>query len=143
MNILENRIAAKFEALDEYLGYLKELQKINKETYLKDYHAYGLAEHYLHLSIEVLLDVARLLIVNFTMPRAEDASQLMNSLFEGGVIPEKLYVQLNGITKFRNVLVHEYDKIDRVTVYHYLQRNLEQFSAFKKAVKSFLKKKKI
>ena len=51
-----NKIVAKLEQLDEYLKYLSEIQKVNKKTFLQDYHFYGTAERYLQVSIETIID---------------------------------------------------------------------------------------
>ena len=84
--IAHNKIIAKLQALDEYLGYLKELQKINKKSFLQDYHQFGLAEHYLHLSIEVLLDVSKLIIIAYGLPRPEEPREVFYALHNEGVI---------------------------------------------------------
>lgn len=140
--IAHNKIIAKLQALDEYLGYLKDLQKANKKSFLKDYHQFGLAEHYLHLSIEVLLDVAKLIIIAYGFPRPEEQRDVFRVLHDKRVISEKLYNQLAGASGFRNVLIHEYEKVDKERVYEYLQGNIDQFKEFKKQVLRFLSQKK-
>lgn len=141
MSLAHNKIIAKLQALDEYLLYLKELQKVNKNAFLKDYHFFGLAEHYLHLSIEVLLDVAKLLIIAFQFPRPEERKDVFRILHEKKIINAKLFDKLTAIGGFRNILIHEYEKVDKNIIYSYLQNNIEQFREFKKAILIFLKKK--
>lgn len=58
-------------------------------------------------------------------------------------ISEKLVNNLIGIANFRNILVHEYDKIDREIIYEKLQNNLDDFKNFKKEILSFLNKIKL
>ena len=48
---------------------------------------------------------------------------------------------LSGIANFRNVLVHEYEKIDKGLVYSYLQKNIDQFADFKKQILKFVRNK--
>lgn len=140
MTVAHNKIIAKLNALDEYLGYLKELQTINKKSFLSDYHNFGLAEHYLHLSIEVLLDVAKLLIIAYEFPRPEEQRDVFRVLHNKKVISEKLYNQLIGVSGFRNVIIHEYEKIDKERIYEYLQNNIDQFKEFKRQTLRFLSK---
>lgn len=142
MSIAHNKIIAKLQALDEYLGYLKDLQKVNKKSFLGDYHNFGLGEHYLHLSIEALLDVAKLIIIAYNFPRPEEQRDVFRVLHNKRVMSEKLYNQLAGASGFRNVLIHEYEKIDKTRVYEYLQNNIDQFEEFKRQVLKFLNKKK-
>lgn len=63
-------------------------------------------------------------------------------LHDKRVISEKLYNKLAGVSGFRNVLIHEYEKIDRARVYEYLQHDTHQFKEFKRQVLKFVGKKK-
>jgi uncharacterized protein YutE (UPF0331/DUF86 family) len=42
--------------------------------------------------------------------------------------------RLDGIVGFRNILVHEYGKIDRERVYQYLQERIGDFEKFKEEI---------
>ncbi|MEA3460183.1 MAG: HepT-like ribonuclease domain-containing protein [Chloroflexota bacterium] len=50
-------ITARLDKLSEYGKILKELRKASRSEFIADYHVYGLAERYLQLSIECLLDI--------------------------------------------------------------------------------------
>lgn len=129
-----NKIISKFSRLDEYLRYLKEIQKVNKKTFTNDFHFFGLAERYLQLAIEVVMDIGKLLLVTEDLPRAENNSEIFGILVENKILPKSLLKRLDGITSFRNILVHDYEKIDREIVYGKLQNNLKDFIDFKKIV---------
>lgn len=129
-----NKIISKFSRLDEYLRYLKEIQKVNKKTFTNDFHFFGLAERYLQLAIEVVMDIGKLLLITEDLPRAENNSEIFGILVENKVLPKSLLKRLDGITSFRNILVHDYEKIDREIVYGKLQNNLKDFIDFKKIV---------
>lgn len=38
--IIYNKIISKLERLEEYLQYLKDVQKVNKKAFTSDYHFY-------------------------------------------------------------------------------------------------------
>jgi uncharacterized protein YutE (UPF0331/DUF86 family) len=133
-----NKILAKLERLDEYLGYLKEIQKVNKKSFINDFHFYGLAERYLQLIIEVTIDVGKLLIIEQKLKKPEENSEIFPILFDQKIISRKLVNNLIGITNFRNILVHEYEKIDREIIYQKMQKNLDDFQQFKKEILKFL-----
>jgi len=136
-----NKIVAKLGRLDEYLRYLSEIQKVNKKSFVNDYHFYGLAERYFQLAIEILLDVGKLIIVSKNLRRPEDNQDIFSVLREQKLISEKLTERLIGIANFRNILVHDYEKIDREIIYLKLQRNLDDFRDFKKEILKFLRQK--
>jgi len=135
-----NKIVAKLGRLDEYLRYLAEIQKVNRRSFLRDYHFYGLAERYLQLAIEVLLDVGKLIIVAEDLRRPEDNQDIFSVLHDAKMLPLKLTERLLGIANFRNILVHDYEKIDRQIVYQKLKHNLTDFKEFKKAILRYLKR---
>ena len=45
-----------------------------------------------------------------------------------------------GIANFRNILVHDYEKIDREIVYSKLQNNIIDFENFKKETLDYVNK---
>ncbi len=136
-----NKIYDKMQQLDEYLKYLK---KINKEVgsekqFLSDFHYFGTAERYLQLSIQVVIDTVQLIIVDNKLERPEDNQEAISLLFEQKIISKKLIEQLDGIVGFRNILVYEYGKIDRKKVYAYLREKINSLSLFKREVLRYLK----
>lgn len=135
-----NKVISKLERLDEYLDHLTEIQKVNKKSFLADYHFHGLAERYLQLSIEILLDAGKLLIISENFRKPEDHQDIFVVLHESGILSEKLAERLIGIANFRNILVHDYEKIDREIVYQKLNKNLVDFQDFRKEILRFLKK---
>ena len=73
-----DKIVAKLSQLDEYISYLRELQLAKKEESVSDHRLYGLAERYLHLSIEVLLDVGKALIIERSLRRPEQNAEIFS-----------------------------------------------------------------
>lgn len=138
--ISKNKIFEKLSLLDEYLNYLKEIQKVNKKSFLNDYHFHGLAERYLQLSIQILIDLGQLIITEKQLSRPAEPQEIFSVLFNNKILSEALVNQLTGIVGFRNILVHEYGKIDREKVYEYLKNNLEIFKQYKKEILKFIKK---
>lgn len=138
---LHNKIISKLERLDEYFGYLKDIQKVNKKSFLTDYHFYGLAERYLQLAIEVIIDIGKLIIVSENLKRPEDNGDIISIMADNKILAKKSSEKLIGIVNFRNILVHDYEKIDREIVYKKLQKNLDDFSDFKKNIIKYLKKR--
>lgn len=137
--IVFNKIIAKLGRLDEYIKYLSEIQKVNKKSFVNDYHFYGLAERYLQLVIEVMLDIGKLVIISKNLRRPEDNQDIFVVLEEQKIISKKLAQKLVGIANFRNILVHDYEKIDREIVYGKLLNNLKDIRDFKKEILKYLK----
>jgi uncharacterized protein YutE (UPF0331/DUF86 family) len=132
-------IVAKLARLAEYLGYLKELGRFAEDRFIKDYRLYGLAERYLQLSIEIVIDISRQLLIVLDVERPESNTEMFEILVERKVISRKLYEKLRLMVGFRNILVHDYMKIDRRVVYKALKDELRDIEQFKRAVNKKLK----
>lgn len=139
--VIFNKIVGKLGRLDEYLRYLTEIQKIGKNDFVEDYHYHGLAERYLQLAIEVILDTGKLIIIAENLRRPEDNQDIFAVLEENKIISRPLAQELIGIAGFRNILVHDYEKIDREIVHEKLQNNLINFRDFKKEISRALKRR--
>lgn len=142
--ITRNKIFEKIANLDEYLGYLKKLAKETedkKKMFIADYQLHGLAERYLQLAIQAVIDISQLVIIEEGFEKPEDSQEMISILFSEKIISRKIASQLNGIVGFRNILVHEYGKIDREKVFLYLQNRIGDIADFKKAILKYLRKK--
>lgn len=135
-------IGDRFKHLKDYVKILKELKGIKENNFISDYHYYGLAERYLQLSIECILDVSNMLIVSFDLEKPSDRQETIDILEKAKIIPSLLATRLSGIARFRNLLVHEYVKIDRVKVYDILKHRIPDLEDFAKTISKHLKKKK-
>jgi len=117
---------------------LKELRGSAQSIFLTDYHLYGLAERYLQLSIECVLDIGTMLVTGLGLRRPERHQDVIQILIEAGVLSPELGARLTGIAGFRNILVHEYLQIDRNLVYQKLQEGVTDFEDFAAEVVRFL-----
>lgn len=55
-------------------------------------------------------------------------------LLENKIINKSLFKRLERMAKFRNVIVHQYEKIDPVIVVSVLHKDLDDFEKYKRAV---------
>ena len=120
-------VAARLEKLREYLHTLKIVQKNDLTGFKKDPFIHGAAERYLHLSIECLLDIGNHIIADRGYRKPETYGEILQILFEQEVIAEKLFRELEGMAAFRNVLVHDYLKLDLDKVYQVIKEKLKYF----------------
>jgi predicted nucleotidyltransferase len=62
------------------------------------------------------------------------------ALHEEGILNQDLFEIMEKMAKFRNIIIHRYDKADEAIVVGILKRHLDDFLLFKKAIIDFLKK---
>ncbi len=123
--VREELITARLKRLHDYLQTLKTIQKYDIERFKNDVFVRATAERYLHLSIECLLDIGNHNIISDQGFRKPDTyAEIFEILVENKVISKKMFQGLEGMTAFRNVLVHDYLQIDADKVYAILCEKL-------------------
>lgn len=117
-------LAARLERLRDYLAILESIQNYDVDRFVKDPFIHGTAERNLHLTIECLLDIGNHVISDRGYPKPESYADIFRILAEQDVIPNALFEELAGMAAFRNVLVHDYLRLDRKKVYQILREKL-------------------
>jgi uncharacterized protein YutE (UPF0331/DUF86 family) len=129
-NLLDReRILAKIDELD---GYLRELNQI-KPTKFEEYQKIEKkrsCERVLQLCIESVIGTCALLVVGLRLGLPAEEDDLFEKLEQGGIITSSRKETLRSMKAFRNILVHEYGRIDDELVYEILQDKLDDFEAY-------------
>ena len=141
-SLTHQKILEKLENLREHLKYLYQLRQEAKseKVFLADFHLFGNTERYLQLSIQSIIDTAHLIIIDLGLKRPEDNYEAISILFGKKIIPENLSQKLTKMVGLRNILVHEYGKIDRKKIFEILIGRLQDLETFKKQIINFLNK---
>jgi uncharacterized protein YutE (UPF0331/DUF86 family) len=119
--------------LDALLGYLDRLERFrafDRDEFVADSDTHHLAERFLHLAMESVLDIANHLIADAGMEAPETYRDTFIVLARHGVIPADLSEPLQSWAGFRNVLVHAYLAIDHGISYDAITRELDVLRAF-------------
>lgn len=107
----------------------EDIQKdIQKEWALR----YGLLE-----SIQIVIDISCHLVVHQNLGNADTYAECIELLYRFDYLDESLKKRLIKMTGLRNILVHEYVKIDAGRLYHLLHQ-LDDFKAFAMSIKKHL-----
>jgi uncharacterized protein YutE (UPF0331/DUF86 family) len=120
-------VAVRLEKLRAYLKILKAAQEYDLSRFKSDPFIHGTAERYLHLSIECLLDIGNHIIADKGYRKPETYGEILEVLTDEGIIPRKLFLELEGMAAFRNVLVHDYMRLDIAKVYDVIKDKLKHF----------------
>ena len=134
----ENVLAARLKLLAEYISDLRDLQSISLEEYQENKLIRRAVERTLHMATESCLDIGHHLISQEGFRSPEDNKDVFVVLGEEKVIPRELVDRLTDMARFRNVLVHEYTRLDNTIVYGILKRRLVDFDEFAVAITAYL-----
>jgi uncharacterized protein YutE (UPF0331/DUF86 family) len=135
-------VLRKLSELDQYLLQINEYSDITISEYSGDWKTQRVVDRTLQMMIETCLDISGHIISDEEYRVPENYADMFKVLQENSIINETLLDALIKMAKFRNIVVHHYDKIDAAIVISILSRNLEDFNHFKNAIVSYLKSKK-
>ena len=117
-------IVARLERLRGYVKTLKVIQVYDLERFKNDVFVHATAERYLQLAIECLLDIGNHIIADQGFRKPDTYAEVLEILAENKTIPKSLFRELEGMAAFRNVLVHDYLRLDLDKVYSILHEKL-------------------
>ena len=132
-------ILRKFAEIEEYLRQIKEFSGVSIEQYSRDWKIQRIVERTLQMMIETAVDIANHIISDkgYRIPKGyADTFRVLN---EEGILEEDTFGAMESMAKFRNIVVHQYDKIDEAIVVGILKKHLQDFLTFRDSILKVLK----
>ena len=134
-----NIISARIHRIRECVGFLGQIAKVtNEESFLKDPFLSASAERYLQIAIQAVLDICNHIVADLGLEAPSEYRQVPEILANRKLLPKRLSQRISSMIGLRNILVHEYLKVDRQLVYQIVKNDLTDFGRFIKAVGKFL-----
>ena len=131
-------VSSKLRFLREYLEDLKEYEDISLEAYQTSKKDQRFVERTLHLACECCLDIAAHLISRRGFREPRNNKDLFTVLYENQVIGEETHQSMAKMAKFRNIVVHDYARIDPGIVIGILRNDLKDLMHFGKEVLQYM-----
>lgn len=143
MTIYEKEsVESKLFRLKEIIKVLEELSTSSREEFVADYKLNNVGMFNLMIGVTIILDIGQYLLTRYSQRTAKEYKEVVQFLGEENIIPPKFASENTEMAKFRNLLVHDYDKIDEALVYDYLQKAPDIFRSFAKAYVDFMERRK-
>lgn len=134
-----NKIYSKIESLKSYVLILNNIKDMTLDEIEKDPIKRGAVERYLQLAIESCIDIAELIISDQRLPAPLTSKETIEILGKEKIINEEFSKRFSKAASFRNILIHDYLKIDYRELLKNLKENLRDFDYFIKEILKFLK----
>ncbi|MCK5486713.1 MAG: DUF86 domain-containing protein [Desulfobacterales bacterium] len=130
----EALILRKLAELDQYYKQLKEYENTTVDQYSDDWKIQRIIERTLQMMIETCVDIAGHIIADkgFRIPKSY--ADTFKVLLEEKILSRKLSAVMEKMAKFRNIVVHHYDKVDAEIVAAILKNDLADFVSYKEAI---------
>ena len=125
-SFIKSRIKEKIKEIEEYLQELSEIRPSNFEEYEKNFEKRATCERYAEKIPEALVDLAVLTIKYKNLPYPQDDKNAFEILAKNNIISEKLSERLQDAKGMRNIIAHEYGKINNEIVFESITSELEE-----------------
>ena len=126
--VIQNKLAR----IESYLTKLREIIPRGFKEYEKDWKTQMIAERGLQILIEIIIDVANCLIaIKNWGPTTSSADSIRLLALKKVISSEEPYLKM---IRFRNFIVHDYEKVDNAIVYSILTKNLDDIRKFRDEV---------
>lgn len=114
-------VLRRLASLDTYLDQLAPYRSLDVDGYRGDWKTQRIVERTLHLAIETCMDVADHIVADRRLRVPDTGAESFEILVEAGVLPAPLGTALASMVGFRNILVHDYTRIDPAIVVRVLR----------------------
>lgn len=129
----------KLSELEEYMDQIREYADITVAEYSKDWKTQRIVERTLQMMLETCIDIAGHIISDREYRVPKSYADTFRVLYEENILDEELFGIMEKMARFRNVVVHHYDKVDSGIVVTILKKHLDDFLYYKNAIINMLK----
>lgn len=121
-----NRIKDKIKEIEKYTDELKMIVPKSFDDYTSNFEKKAACERYFEKIIEALTDLAFLIIKEKRFRVPKDDQDAFNILYENKIIDKSLSENLADAKGMRNIIAHQYGKIDDELVYEAITKEINE-----------------
>ncbi|WP_436903797.1 type VII toxin-antitoxin system HepT family RNase toxin [Halovenus halobia] len=133
-------VAVKLEQIEQYHGELRtKQQSLSREEFLSATTEQRAVERMFENAIQACADLAQHIATQDFAFEGEASKEAIRVLSRKGVIEADTADTLVAAVGFRNVLAHQYGKVDSKEVYETLQTGLEVYDSFSQQVAQWVR----
>lgn len=129
----------KFTELEEHLKHLREFSSISVQEYKKSWKTQRIVERTLQIMIELSVDIASHIIGDQGYRVPKSYADTFKVLEEEKILNAAIAKTMQEMAKFRNIIVHGYDKVDESIVVSILKSRLHDFIEYRDGILAFIK----
>lgn len=139
---MKDRIKDKINEIEEFAEFLLNRIPPTVKEYKENLEKKAICERYFEKIVEAAVDLAILLIRYKKIESPEDDDKSFKILSKNSIISEKLSIRLSDAKGMRNIIAHEYGKINDEIVFEAISSELlKDVSEFINSINDFLLKK--
>jgi len=123
---MKKRFKDKIKEIETFLEEFREIVPDSLEDYKENIEKKAACERYFEKIMESVIDLAFITIKLKNLEIPEDEKDAFNILFDKDIIEEELCKKLKDAKGMRNIIIHQYGKIDDELVFDLISDELEK-----------------
>lgn len=127
-------VTKKLEMINEYTGELEEMLKLPDKEIFSDHAKLHAVERLAQLIVDLMLDINQHFIRELNLKIPEELKGTFAILGEKSILPIDFAEKIAPLTGVRNILVHQYEKIDRELLMRNLRKNFSDFQKYERYI---------
>ncbi len=131
-------LKSKLKSLAEYIQDLEEVKEVSLEEIKTDKKLRRYIERTLQLAIECCLDTGSHVISDLGLREPANNRDVFIVLVEHGYVEKARKETFEKMAGFRNIIIHEYARIDPVIIHSVLQKGIADLRYFASEMKQFI-----
>lgn len=133
-------LTERLDQLKQFIKALRTLQKtVNRKRFFSEEMVRRIIERYLQLALEAVLDIADQIINQEKFRKPKEYRDTILILGEEGILPKAFAYEFSGAAGFRNILVHDYVRLDNKKVYIHFKNDVRDIEKFIKYVLKYMR----
>lgn len=137
MTLRADTVRERLSLVRTNLAALRETAALPRERFLADRKEQWATAYALQIAVQALLDAGAHVLSGYFSEGLREYGDIVPRLLQHGVLEPRLAERLQGLSGFRNLLVHEYGSVDYGLVHEKLAR-LDELAGFAAALEEWL-----
>jgi uncharacterized protein YutE (UPF0331/DUF86 family) len=123
-------LLSKAEAIRRHIKRVIDKRNVDIETFIKDIDRQEIILFNLQMAIQNCMDMAAHIISEEGLGVPSNASEMFYLLEENGYLDHDITEKMIKAVGFRNIMVHEYGRIDLKQVFQFAQKDVEDLHQY-------------
>jgi uncharacterized protein YutE (UPF0331/DUF86 family) len=132
------KLSPKFDSIARCLERLESKKPFTLETLCTDFDLQDIISTNIVRAIQLTVDVCTMILSRTSLNIPGEMGQLFAGLSQLGWLSAETALKLKKMIGLRNIMIHEYEKIDWVIVFHVTENCLGDIKAFVREVSAKL-----
>jgi len=126
--------------MEEALANLERYRDLSSEDFEKDLSLIWIAEKGLEILIQNLLDIGAHILASEIRNDWDDYREIIRKLGLHGILPVDFAERIQGMAGLRNILIHDYIRVDLGKIHDVLKNRLGDFTEFMSYIQRYMEK---